>query len=56
MNPVTLPMPISEKTGLEQLEGLAKDLEWLREQGFVIPEPSSNTPGVSHAKYLYEIT
>lgn len=38
------------KTGLERSGSLAKDLEWLRQQGFVIPEPSN--PGVSYAKYL----
>ncbi|KAG6624711.1 probable inactive heme oxygenase 2, chloroplastic [Carya illinoinensis] len=41
------------KTGLERSEGLAKDLEWIRLQGFVIPEPSN--PGVSYAKYLNEL-
>ncbi|KAE8038156.1 hypothetical protein FH972_010692 [Carpinus fangiana] len=38
------------KTGLERSEGLGKDLEWLSQQGFVIPEPGN--PGVSYAKYL----
>jgi hypothetical protein len=41
------------KTGLERSEGLGKDLEWLSQQGFVIPEPSN--PGVSYAKYLEEL-
>ena len=43
-----------KKTGLEQSEALAKDLEWLGQQGFVIPEPSG--PGISYAKYLGELS
>ncbi|KAM4121786.1 hypothetical protein ACB094_01G032800 [Castanea mollissima] len=42
------------KTGLERSEALEKDLEWLRQQGFVIPEPSG--PGISYAKYLGELS
>ncbi|KAG6589852.1 Heme oxygenase 1, chloroplastic, partial [Cucurbita argyrosperma subsp. sororia] len=41
-------------TGLERSEPLAKDLEWFKEQGFVIPEPSS--PGITYARYLEEIS
>ncbi|OUZ99823.1 heme oxygenase-like [Macleaya cordata] len=41
------------KTGLERSEGLAKDLEWFRQQNLVIPEPSN--PGVSYAEYLEEL-
>lgn len=41
------------KSGMERSEGLAKDLEWFREQGIVIPEPT--IPGVSYAKYLEEL-
>ncbi|KAL0545648.1 hypothetical protein IC582_015538 [Cucumis melo] len=41
------------KSGLERSECLAKDLEWFREQGIVIPEPT--IPGVSYAKYLEEL-
>ncbi|XP_059276587.1 heme oxygenase 1, chloroplastic isoform X1 [Lycium ferocissimum] len=41
-------------TGLERSEGLAKDLEWFREQGYAIPEPS--TPGLSYARYLEELS
>ncbi|ONI33676.1 hypothetical protein PRUPE_1G440300 [Prunus persica] len=41
------------KTGLERSEGLSEDLEWFRQQGMVIPEPSG--PGVSYAKYLEEL-
>ncbi|XP_062174124.1 probable inactive heme oxygenase 2, chloroplastic [Alnus glutinosa] len=41
------------KTGLERSEGLGKDLEWLSQQGFAIPDPGS--PGVSYAKYLEEL-
>ncbi|XP_052200473.1 heme oxygenase 1, chloroplastic [Diospyros lotus] len=40
-------------TGLERSESLAKDLEWFKEQGHTIPEPSS--PGVSYANYLEEL-
>ena len=39
---------------MERSEGLAKDLEWFREQGMVIPEPSN--PGVSYGKYLEELS
>ncbi|KAL0017343.1 hypothetical protein SO802_004412 [Lithocarpus litseifolius] len=42
------------KTGLERSEALEKDLEWLGQQGFVIPEPSG--PGISYAKYLGELS
>uniref|UniRef100_A0A0C9QRB6 heme oxygenase (biliverdin-producing) n=1 Tax=Wollemia nobilis TaxID=56998 RepID=A0A0C9QRB6_9CONI len=41
-------------TGLERTEKLAKDLEWFRQQGYSIPEPSS--PGTSYAKYLQELS
>lgn len=41
------------KTGLERSDGLSKDIEWFREQGMVIPEPSN--PGVSYSKYLEEL-
>lgn len=41
-------------TGLERSEALAKDLEWFKEQGYVIPEPSS--PGVTYARYLEELS
>ncbi|KAM7509388.1 hypothetical protein LguiA_019841 [Lonicera macranthoides] len=41
-------------TGLERSESLAKDLEWFKEQGHVIPEPSA--PGVSYALYLEELS
>lgn len=40
-------------TGLERSEKLAKDLEWFKEQGHTIPEPSS--PGVTYACYLEEL-
>ncbi|KAF3340626.1 heme oxygenase 1 [Carex littledalei] len=40
-------------TGLERSEALKKDLEWLKEQGHTIPEPSS--PGNSYARYLEEL-
>ncbi|XP_028801254.1 heme oxygenase 1, chloroplastic-like isoform X2 [Neltuma alba] len=39
-------------TGLERSASLAKDLEWFREQGHTIPEPSS--PGLTYAQYLKE--
>ncbi|KAI6681670.1 heme oxygenase 1, chloroplastic-like [Syzygium oleosum] len=41
-------------TGLERSEKLAKDLEWFKEQGYNIPEPSS--PGVTYARYLKELS
>ncbi|KAL5729609.1 heme oxygenase (biliverdin-producing, ferredoxin) [Ranunculus cassubicifolius] len=41
-------------TGLERAESLAKDLEWFKEQGHAIPEPSA--PGVSYARYLEELS
>lgn len=41
-------------TGLERSEKLAKDLEWFKEQGYEIPEPSS--PGVTYAGYLKELS
>lgn len=41
-------------TGLERSEKLAKDLEWFKEQGYTIPEPSS--PGISYAQYLEELS
>ncbi|PHT75150.1 Heme oxygenase 1, chloroplastic [Capsicum annuum] len=41
-------------TGLERSEVLAKDLEWFRQQGHAIPEPS--TPDVSYARYLEELS
>ncbi|KAJ6810628.1 heme oxygenase 1, chloroplastic-like [Iris pallida] len=41
-------------TGLERSEQLAKDLQWFKEQGHTIPEPSS--PGVSYAHYLKELS
>lgn len=39
---------------MERSEKLAKDLEWFRDQGHTIPEPSS--PGVSYASYLEELS
>ena len=41
-------------TGLERSEKLAKDLEWFKEQGHAIPEPSS--PGITYARYLEELS
>lgn len=41
-------------TGLERSEQLAKDLQWFKEQGHTIPEPSS--PGLSYARYLEELS
>ncbi|XP_075511499.1 putative inactive heme oxygenase 2, chloroplastic [Primulina tabacum] len=42
------------KTGLERSDGLSKDLEWLRLQGNVIPQPSY--PGTMYAQYLKELS
>ncbi|KAG8389995.1 hypothetical protein BUALT_Bualt01G0037300 [Buddleja alternifolia] len=41
------------KTGLERSECLSKDIEWLREQGNVIPEPSN--PGITYVQHLEEL-
>ncbi|RWR83101.1 heme oxygenase 1, chloroplastic [Cinnamomum micranthum f. kanehirae] len=41
-------------TGLERSDKLAKDLQWFKEQGHTIPEPS--TPGTSYACYLEELS
>lgn len=41
-------------TGLERSEKLAKDLEWFKEQGHVIPEPS--TPGLTYSQCLKELS
>ncbi|XP_077220149.1 heme oxygenase 1, chloroplastic-like [Tasmannia lanceolata] len=41
-------------TCLERSEKLAKDLDWFKEQGHAIPEPSS--PGISYAHYLNELS
>ncbi|KAJ8767735.1 hypothetical protein K2173_020675 [Erythroxylum novogranatense] len=43
-----------QNTGLERSEKLAKDLEWFREQGHAIPEPSS--PGATYAQYLKDLS
>lgn len=41
-------------TGLERSRSLEKDLEWFKEEGHVIPEPSS--PGTNYAQYLEELS
>lgn len=43
-----------QDTGLERSKSLAKDLEWFKEQGYCIPEPSS--PGTNYAQYLEELS
>lgn len=43
-----------KNTGLERSDKLAKDLEWFKEQGHVIPEPSSI--GLSYASYLEDLS
>uniref|UniRef100_A0A2P2P1W5 heme oxygenase (biliverdin-producing) n=1 Tax=Rhizophora mucronata TaxID=61149 RepID=A0A2P2P1W5_RHIMU len=43
-----------QNTGLERSEKLAKDLEWFKEQGYAIPEPSS--PGSIYAEHLKELS
>uniref|UniRef100_A0A0E0E3M4 heme oxygenase (biliverdin-producing) n=1 Tax=Oryza meridionalis TaxID=40149 RepID=A0A0E0E3M4_9ORYZ len=40
-------------TGLERSEQLKKDLEWFKEQGHTVPEPSA--PGTTYASYLEEL-
>lgn len=41
-------------TGLERSGNLAKDLEWFRQQGHAIPDPSS--PGTSYSNYLQKLS
>ncbi|KAM6544559.1 hypothetical protein CsatB_025295 [Cannabis sativa] len=41
------------KTGLERSEAILKDLEWFRQKGMAIPEPTN--VGVSYGKYLEEL-
>ncbi|OIV96176.1 hypothetical protein TanjilG_14853 [Lupinus angustifolius] len=41
-------------TGLERSTTLEKDLQWFKEQGHAIPEPSS--PGLAYAQYLTELS
>ncbi|RLM55132.1 heme oxygenase 1, chloroplastic-like [Panicum miliaceum] len=41
-------------TGLERSEALKKDLEWFKEQGHTIPEPSD--PGTTYASLLEELS
>lgn len=41
-------------TGLERSKGLANDLEWFKQQGHAIPEPSS--PGTNYSQYLEELS
>lgn len=41
------------KSGLERSASIEKDLEWFREQGIEIPEPS--TSGSTYAAYLSEL-
>ncbi|XP_004513605.1 heme oxygenase 1, chloroplastic-like isoform X2 [Cicer arietinum] len=43
-----------KNTGLERSASLAKDLEWFKEQGYTIPEPSS--PGLAYAHYLTDLS
>ncbi|GJN38767.1 hypothetical protein PR202_gb27838 [Eleusine coracana subsp. coracana] len=41
-------------TGLERSEALKKDLEWFKQEGHTIPEPSA--PGTTYASYLEELS
>lgn len=41
-------------TGLERSEALKKDLEWFKDQGHTIPEPSA--PGTTYASLLEELS
>ena len=43
-----------KNTVLERSESLDKDLEWFKEQGYAIPEPSA--PAVNYAMYLKELS
>ncbi|CAL9234336.1 unnamed protein product [Arabidopsis halleri] len=42
-----------KNTGLERAEKLATDLEWFKEQGYGIPEPTA--PGKTYSQYLREL-
>ncbi|MCL7028072.1 hypothetical protein MKW94_008078 [Papaver nudicaule] len=41
-------------TGLERAGALAKDLEWFKEKGHAIPEPSNS--GLSYSQYLEDLS
>ena len=41
------------KTGLERSASISKDLEWFKQRGIDIPQPSS--PGIIYATYLTEL-
>ncbi|KAJ1437848.1 heme oxygenase-like [Sesbania bispinosa] len=41
-------------SGMERYASLGKDLEWFKEQGYTIPEPSS--PGLTYAQYLADLS
>ncbi|CAN6177640.1 unnamed protein product, partial [Urochloa humidicola] len=41
-------------TGLERSEALEKDLEWFKQQGFTIPEPSA--VAIAYASFLEELS
>ncbi|XP_057786293.1 probable inactive heme oxygenase 2, chloroplastic [Salvia miltiorrhiza] len=41
------------RTGLERADRISRDLEWLREQGNEIPEPSN--PGATYVQHLEEL-
>ncbi|GMI92796.1 hypothetical protein HRI_002948900 [Hibiscus trionum] len=41
-------------TGLERSEKLAKDLDWFREKGYAVGEPSA--PGITYAHYLKQLS
>ena len=43
-----------KNTGLERSESLARDLEWFKEQGHAIPEPSET--GIKYSEYLKELS
>lgn len=40
-------------TGLERSEQLNKDLDWFKEEGYIIPEPSK--PGTAYSNYLQQL-
>ncbi|AEC07873.1 Heme oxygenase 1 [Arabidopsis thaliana] len=42
-----------KNTGLERAEKLSTDLEWFKEQGYEIPEPTA--PGKTYSQYLKEL-
>lgn len=43
-----------KSTGLERSGQLSKDLDWFKEAGYSIPEPSK--PGIAYSNYLQQLS